>query len=89
MTLSLHVRKSQLPELDQLADAERTSRAAAVLASMEIYLFRFAVLREVLGEDAQRPSTHDLGREILPRMLGRYRVEAFPFIAGIGKTPAD
>jgi glucose-1-phosphate adenylyltransferase len=61
--------------------------APAVLAPMGIYLFRFAVLREVLGEDAQRQSTHDLGREILPGMLGRYRVEAFPFIAGMGQAP--
>ncbi|MGH8064250.1 MAG: sugar phosphate nucleotidyltransferase [Candidatus Entotheonellia bacterium] len=64
------------------------SRVPAVLASMGIYLFRFAVLREVLGEDAQRRSTHDLGREILPGMLGRYRVAAFPFVAGIAKAPA-
>jgi glucose-1-phosphate adenylyltransferase len=59
-----------------------------VLASMGIYLFRFAVLREVLEADAQERSTHDLGREILPGMLGRYRVAAFPFVEGIGKTPA-
>jgi glucose-1-phosphate adenylyltransferase len=62
--------------------------APVLLATMGIYLFRFAVLWEVLGEDAQRPSTHDLGREILPRMLGRYRVAAFPFVEGIGKAPA-
>jgi glucose-1-phosphate adenylyltransferase len=60
----------------------------AVLASMGIYLFRFSVLREVLGEDAQRRSTHDFGREILPGMLGRYRVAAFPFVEGIAKAPA-
>jgi ADP-glucose pyrophosphorylase len=47
---------------------------------MGIYLFRFAVLREILGEDDQRPSTRDLGRAILPGMLGRYRVAAFPFV---------
>jgi glucose-1-phosphate adenylyltransferase len=64
------------------------AEAPAVLASMGIYLFRFAVLRDVLGEDAQRQSTHDLGREILPGMLGRYRVAAFPFVEGMGKAPA-
>jgi glucose-1-phosphate adenylyltransferase len=64
------------------------AKAPAELASMGIYLFRFAVLREVLGEDAQRQSTHDLGREILPGMLGRYRVAAFPFVEGMGKAPA-
>jgi ADP-glucose pyrophosphorylase len=55
---------------------------------MGIYLFRFAVLREVMGEDAQRQSTHDLSRAILPGMLGRYRVAAFPFVEGIGSAPA-
>jgi len=59
-----------------------------LLASMGIYLFRFAVLQEVLGQDAQRRSTHDFGREILPGMLGRYRVAAFPFVEGIAKAPA-
>ena len=55
---------------------------------MGIYLFRFAVLREVLGEDAQRQSTHDLGRAILPGIIGWYRVAAFPFVEGIGSAPA-
>jgi ADP-glucose pyrophosphorylase len=54
--------------------------APALLASMGTYLFRFAVLREVLGEEAQQQSTRDLGRAILPGMLGRYRAAAFPFV---------
>jgi glucose-1-phosphate adenylyltransferase len=64
-----------------------TPEAQALLASMGIYLFRFAVLREVLEEDAQRQSTHDLGRAILPGMIGRDRVAAFPFVEGIGSAP--
>ena len=44
-----------------------------MLASLGIYLFRFAVLREVLGEDDQRQTTHDLSRAILLGKLGRYR----------------
>jgi hypothetical protein len=48
-----------------------------------IYLLRFGVLREVLGEDAQRRSTHDLSREIFPGMLERSRVAAFPSVEGI------
>ncbi len=55
---------------------------------MGIYLFRLAVLQEVLGEDAQRQSTHDLGRAILPGIIGWYRVAAFPFVEGIGSAPA-
>jgi metal-responsive CopG/Arc/MetJ family transcriptional regulator len=35
VSVSLHVRKSQLAELDQLADAERTSRAALVREAID------------------------------------------------------
>jgi metal-responsive CopG/Arc/MetJ family transcriptional regulator len=35
VTVSLHVRKSQLAELDQLADAERTSRAELVREAID------------------------------------------------------
>jgi hypothetical protein len=35
VTVSLHVRQSQLAELDQLADAERTSRAALVREAID------------------------------------------------------
>lgn len=50
------------------------------LASMGIYVFSYQVLREVLEEDAQRRgSAHDFGRNILPAMLGRYRVFGYKF----------
>ena len=64
------------------------TQAPLVPASMGIYVFRFAVLREVLGEDAQQRSTHDFGRDILPSLLGRYRVAALPFVEGSDKVPA-
>ena len=35
VTVSLHVRKSQLAELDQLADAEHMSRAALVREAID------------------------------------------------------
>jgi len=35
VTVSLHVRKSQLAELDQLADEEHTSRAALVREAID------------------------------------------------------
>ena len=35
VTVTLHVRQSQLAELDQLADAERTSRAALVREAID------------------------------------------------------
>jgi Ribbon-helix-helix protein, copG family len=40
VTVSLHVRKSQLAELDQLADAEHTSRAALVREAIDRLLNR-------------------------------------------------
>jgi Ribbon-helix-helix protein, copG family len=40
VTVSLHVRKSQLTALDQLADAEHTSRAALVREAIDRLLTR-------------------------------------------------
>ena len=40
LTVSLHVRKSQLTELDQLADAAHTSRAALVREAIDRLLTR-------------------------------------------------
>ena len=62
--------------------------APSVMASMGIYLFRFDVLRDVLLENARRGSTHDFGREVLPQMVGRQRLVAFPFVKGIDEEPA-
>lgn len=72
----------------QREESPLSPEAPALLVSMGIYLFRFAVLREVLGEDAKRQSTHDLGRAIRPGIIGWYQVAAFPFVEGIGSAPA-
>jgi predicted transcriptional regulator len=40
VTVSLHVRQSQLTELDQLADAAHTSRAALVREAIDRLLAR-------------------------------------------------
>ena len=40
VTVNLHVRKSQLSELDQLADAEHTSRAELVRRAIDLLLKR-------------------------------------------------
>ncbi|MBI3330098.1 MAG: ribbon-helix-helix protein, CopG family [Nitrospinae bacterium] len=40
MTTNLHVRKSQLVALDQLADAERTSRAELVRRAIDLLINR-------------------------------------------------
>jgi metal-responsive CopG/Arc/MetJ family transcriptional regulator len=40
VTVSLHLRKSQLAALDQLADAERTSRAELIREAIDLLLKR-------------------------------------------------
>jgi hypothetical protein len=52
VTVSLHVRQSQLAELDQLADAEHTSRAALVREAIDRLLNR---LKRLLNR-LKRPS---------------------------------
>lgn len=50
-------------------------------ASMGIYIFNTKVLTEELLSDANDPhSSHDFGKDILPRCLGRRRVVAWDFI---------
>ena len=47
--------------------------------SMGIYLFRSDVIREHLVEDAKRETSHDFGKNIIPRMIQNSRVFAFKF----------
>ena len=48
--------------------------------SMGIYLFNRDVLEEILMDDAGRPdSTHDFGRDVVPRMLKDFRIFAYNF----------
>ena len=50
-------------------------------ASMGVYLFSTEVLAEVLRRDAEdAASTHDFGRDILPRLTREARVVAYDFI---------
>lgn len=53
---------------------------AHCLASMGIYLFNTNFLFEQLCQDATDPnSSHDFGKNLLPGMLGKHRVQAYPF----------
>ena len=48
---------------------------------MGIYIFNRTVLKEVLSQDAKdKKSSHDFARDIIPSMLGRYKVCAYNFI---------
>jgi glucose-1-phosphate adenylyltransferase len=49
-------------------------------ASMGVYIFNTQLLIPILISDAEDPdSTHDFGRDILPRILSKYRVFAYNF----------
>jgi glucose-1-phosphate adenylyltransferase len=50
-------------------------------ASMGVYVFNTQLLIPVLLADAEDPnSQHDFGRDILPRIISKYRVYAYNFI---------
>jgi glucose-1-phosphate adenylyltransferase len=52
-----------------------------VSASMGIYLFNTDVLIPALLRDAEDPnSSHDFGKDILPKMVDDYRVYSFDFV---------
>ena len=54
--------------------------ASMVSASMGIYIFDTGVLLRALHEDAQDPdSTHDFGKDVIPRLLEHCRVVAYDF----------
>lgn len=60
---------------------EKPPEPPSNLANMGVYLFNLEVLDRVLWEDHFRPdSSHDFGKDILPRMVREgYRVFAYPF----------
>ncbi|MGR9052493.1 MAG: glucose-1-phosphate adenylyltransferase [Gammaproteobacteria bacterium] len=51
------------------------------LASMGIYVFNAAFLFEQLIKDADtKGSSHDFGKDIIPSVIEKYRVNAYPFL---------
>jgi glucose-1-phosphate adenylyltransferase len=54
---------------------------ATCSASMGVYLFSTPVLLDALRDDSEDPgSSHDFGRDILPRIINRRRVIAYDFV---------
>src|SRR5215470_13657211 len=52
-----------------------------VSGSMGVYLFNTDVLLPVLLKDAEDPdSSHDFGKDILPKILDQYKIYSFNFI---------
>ncbi len=55
-------------------------RDNVALASMGIYVFNKAFLFEQLIRDADTPgSSHDFGKDIIPTVIDKYRIMAYPF----------
>ncbi len=49
------------------------------LASMGIYIFKTEVLKEALKADAELDSSHDFGKDIIPRLIHSHRVYTYKF----------
>ncbi|MDO9005791.1 MAG: glucose-1-phosphate adenylyltransferase, partial [Aquabacterium sp.] len=56
-------------------------RTDTALASMGIYIFNASFLFEQLLKDADtKGSTHDFGKDIIPAVIDKYIVNAYPFL---------
>jgi glucose-1-phosphate adenylyltransferase len=59
---------------------EKPKKSESTLASMGIYVFNTRFLLRRLNEDAVDPtSSHDFGKDIIPKMVERDRVYAYPY----------
>ena len=64
------------------------ANSARALASMGVYVFNALFLYEQLIADADDPrSSHDFGRDLIPRIIGRYRVHAHRFAESCVEMP--
>ena len=52
---------------------------AFAMASMGIYVFNMEILREALLADAPMNTSHDFGKDIIPFLIDRVGVYAYPF----------
>lgn len=59
---------------------EKPKQSDSTLASMGIYVFNTRFLLQHLNEDATDPeSSHDFGKNIIPKMVANDKVYAYPF----------
>ena len=68
--------------LEKPANPQALARPdGTVTVSMGIYVFTFARIREILGDDAADPaSTHDFGADVIPMLLRNSRVSCYRFV---------
>ncbi len=65
-------------------------RPDRALVSMGIYVFSTELMLSALRKDHTfTDSTHDFGRDILPRLIGTHRVYAYPFGGETGRVLPD
>ena len=63
-------------------------RPDMALASMGIYIFNTDFLYEQLIKDADnKKSGHDFGKDIIPSVIDKYRVMAYPFLGAGSNNP--
>lgn len=72
-------------DFEEKPPQERAARSRfnqdACSASMGVYLFSTPILLEALMEDAaDDSSSHDFGRDVLPKLIGRRRMMAYDFV---------
>jgi glucose-1-phosphate adenylyltransferase len=69
------------PEYRVTQFVEKPADPPGTLASMGVYVFSRRMLAQMLTEDAKRrDSSHDFGKDVIPRMVGGgFRVFAYPF----------
>lgn len=75
----------QIDKFEEKPPPERAARSRfhqnTCSASMGVYLFSTPVLLEALALDADdEDSSHDFGRDVLPKLIGRRRVVAYDFV---------
>jgi glucose-1-phosphate adenylyltransferase len=85
------------PDLRIVAFQEKPERPQPIpaepdtaLVSMGIYVFPKELLMEELRADATREdSSHDFGRDLIPRLIGTHKVHAYEFGGPRGRVTQD